>query len=890
MMKQSSLTLLAACGLAMPAVAAVTNDPTCETAGVCQHVDQAELAALRVAQIEAQQRALKMIEAQTFFALPESHQKTIASKLEAMGEDVPSLSAETSAELAERSKPLTEEELEAAWGKVKDVVTREAFEGFSPIHQRMLASFAEVAPTHGVPVAPCFGPGTDAAVIQAFEAIMFNVNPMAFQQTDRWQGTALNPGGASQGDPTILTYSFPADGVTVPNGVGEGNGPNNLNSWLDGIYGNRATWRALYDQIFARWGELSGNTYILEPNDDNVTLFNSPGLAGVRGDLRMAAKTIDGNSGILAYNFFPQNGDMVLDSADNFYNQLGGNSLRLRNILLHEHGHGMGQLHVCPLGDILMNPFINTSFDGPQLDDVLNAQRHYGDPLEPNDSIGQATDLGSVGVGGSLNVGGTGPSNPGRVDFMSVDDNSDRDFYRINLTGNGAIEATVSPVGFTYLEGPQTQQCNTGSSYSPQQFGDLRIFIYNSAGQIIASADDTNAGSAETVGVNAMAGVYYVEIRNSGENTIQAYSLDVDITPPQQFPLSLELDGAVPEIIAPATTASFGVQIMLNDDAIVDGPTLNIRPASGGAFTEIGLVDNGGGSFTANIPAQLCGDDPEFFVSVDSALGGTQTLPASGTFNAVIGTGEFDVDSGEGSIAFTVAGNIATQEAGRWTNGTPQNNGRDDPATDADGTNQAWLTGQSASTDNSDVDGGSTILVSPIYDFSSGGTVSFSYWMQDTVNPIGPEDGFTFEVSANGGSTWQVARDFTTAGTWRSETVDIGAEFGTSANFRFRFVATDNDPGDVLECGVDAITVTSLSCEDPATCPGDVADDFGSAGADGQVTFGDFLFALTVLGPCPGGTPGCTFDIADDFGSAGGDGQVSFGDFLFALTVLGPCP
>ncbi len=75
-----------------------------------------------------------------------------------------------------------------------------------------------------------------------------------------------------------------------------------------------------------------------------------------------------------------------------------------------------------------------------------------------------------------------------------------------------------------------------------------------------------------------------------------------------------------------------------------------------------------------------------------------------------------------------------------------------------------------------------------------------------------------------------------------------------------------------------------------AECPGDVADDFGFAGADGQVSFGDFLFALTILGPCPGGTPGCDFDIADDFGFEGSDGQVSFGDFLFALTVLGPCP
>ncbi len=82
----------------------------------------------------------------------------------------------------------------------------------------------------------------------------------------------------------------------------------------------------------------------------------------------------------------------------------------------------------------------------------------------------------------------------------------------------------------------------------------------------------------------------------------------------------------------------------------------------------------------------------------------------------------------------------------------------------------------------------------------------------------------------------------------------------------------------------------NFGCNVPVDCPFDIADDFGFAGADGQVSFGDFLFALTILGPCPGGTPGCDGDVADDFGFVGGDGQVSFGDFLFALTVLGPCP
>ncbi len=77
----------------------------------------------------------------------------------------------------------------------------------------------------------------------------------------------------------------------------------------------------------------------------------------------------------------------------------------------------------------------------------------------------------------------------------------------------------------------------------------------------------------------------------------------------------------------------------------------------------------------------------------------------------------------------------------------------------------------------------------------------------------------------------------------------------------------------------------------PAPCPGDIADDFGTPGADGMISFGDFLALLGLIGPCPGGTPGCDGDIADDFGSLnGGDGMVSFGDFLALLGLIGPCP
>ncbi len=37
----------------------------------------------------------------------------------------------------------------------------------------------------------------------------------------------------------------------------------------------------------------------------------------------------------------------------------------------------------------------------------------------------------------------------------------------------------------------------------------------------------------------------------------------------------------------------------------------------------------------------------------------------------------------------------------------------------------------------------------------------------------------------------------------------------------------------------------------PPPCVGDIADDFGSLGADGMVSFGDFLALLGLVGPCP---------------------------------------
>ena len=824
--KMTKMAIVLAAGLATGVAGAEPLETTATPEGVCCSTVHSNM--------------MRIIEAQTFFALPEAHRERILKRCEIEGIELSFLSNEADANtppaIIERSKPLTDDEYKTAFKAVEHVVNEDDFKTFRPIHQRMLGNLAVLIEENahmGTPVMPCFTPGTDEALIKAFEAIIFagiDINGDRFQQTTRWGGTAMNPGGASQGDPTILTYSFPVDGTNIPNGVGEGAGPNALNGFFDGIYGNRATWRALYDQMFQLWGDLSGNTYILETNDDNVSLFNSPGVVGVRGDLRMGGKAIDGNSGILAYNFFPQNGDMVIDSPDSFYNVTSGQSLRLRNVLAHEHGHGMGQLHVCPTSQTkLMEPFISTAYDGPQFDDPLNAQRHYGDPMEPNDNTGEAPNLGNFNQGDSIQLGSTGANGSGLTDILSIDDNSDSDFFLINLNSSGAVTATVTPRGHTYIQGPQTGSCNTGSNYDALNQIDLSIQVLDSAGSVIQSVNDNGSGQAETVVANAAAGAAYVRVFGANVNTIQSYTLNISVGQGVQLPLDISFITTPPSLIAPDTASGLTALLTINDDTLIGTPSLTFQRTGDGSPTVVNLTGGAGGVYVGNLPGFDCGDDPTYFISAEGAIAGVVSDPATGSNQSTIGTGTSVTDNSETDIGWTITGSA---NEGQWMRGVPQNNGRSDPPADADGSGQAWQTGIEAGDDNSDVDGGDTVMTSPAFDFSTGGTIAYSYWMNDETNTIGGEDYFRAEISLNDGASWTIARTYTPSNAWRTDFIDVGAEFGNSSTVRIRFAAADNDPGDVLECAVDALTFESFECEQTMDCLADVNGDGVLTGTD----------------------------------------------------------
>ena len=320
----------------------------------------------------------------------------------------------------------------------------------------------------------CWAPGTSAATVAAFErrqidnGFATSLSPYRVLGQGRWSRTATDGGGLKQGQPTTVRYSIVPDGTMIPGFNGEADAASNLQARLTEIYGDRATWLALFARVGAALSAQSGLTYVYEPNDDGAAFGpnsngdQSPGIINVRGDVRVSGHKIDGNSGILAYNFSPDSSDMVIDTADNFYTDRRQDDLGFRNTITHEFGHGLGLDHTCPVNQTkLMEPYVSYNFDGPQFDDVRGLQRFYGDDSEDDDTVATAKNLGTL-TDGTVNVG--------QDKIVSIDDAADVDFFKFSMGANKSLGITVRPTGDPYLEGPQNADasCTDGTLFDPQ--------------------------------------------------------------------------------------------------------------------------------------------------------------------------------------------------------------------------------------------------------------------------------------------------------------------------------------------------------------------------------------------------------------------------------------
>lgn len=467
-----------------------------------------------------------------------------------------------------------------------------------------------------------------------------------FQILNRWSATALSGGGLTQGDPTILTWSIADDGANIPGFNGEAESVSSLIAFLDSIRGagpggddlTQRPWFSLFSSAFARMSAVAGLTYVYEPNDDAAAFSNisatAPGAAGMRGDIRIGGHFIDGQSGsnVLAYNFFPNNGEMVLDTGNTtFYSGTFNNSVGFRNVVMHENGHGVGLSHVeSSNAAFLMEPFISTAFDGPQLDDVLALQRNYGDVLEKgggNNTSVTATDLGAISIGQTIRRGTKGTAtvvSASDTDFVSIDDESDVDFFQVAVPANSVLSVTLTPRGAIYLQGPQG---GTQTTFNAAAESDLSLQVMSVDGStVLQTANAAGLGGVETLSVVlGTAGTYLIRVSGATTNKVQLYGLDVTAVP-LETSVSLSAGSLIITDINGGTSHD-SLTIMLSGANVrVSDPANALWAGAGATQVNANTVEAPLAVVTGNIQVHALGGND----SLTLALAGGDFIPTGG--------------------------------------------------------------------------------------------------------------------------------------------------------------------------------------------------------------------------------------------------------------------
>ena len=335
-------------------------------------------------------------------------------------------------------------------------------------------------------------------------------------------------------------------------------------------------------------------------------------------------------------------------------------------------------------------------------------------------------------------------------------------------------------------------------------------------------------------------------------------------------PIWIQPSPFLPSVIPSGSATTVTSRVIPIADVVDPAATeLYYRESPADVFAAIAMAPMGGEMFAADLPPAGCGSTPEFYFAAASVTGGSASSPVDAPVDSYF----YDVvdmplaDNFETDQGWTVSGDAS---AGHWERGVPANGLRGDPSEDFDGSGQCYLTENAAG--NSDVDGGTTILTSPVMDLSGGATITFGVWFNDyPFGLLGEGDVLTVEAATDAaGTNWQLLQTYDTAHyEWRSASIDVGIDIPATETVRVRFSVSDMPTGDIVEAAIDAFNVTSLNCG-TMSVPGDVT-------GDGEVNLLDFATFAGCFGfSAPG--PICApaeFDASDIDGS----GTIDLTDF-----------
>ncbi|MEM9411249.1 MAG: dockerin type I domain-containing protein [Planctomycetota bacterium] len=297
---------------------------------------------------------------------------------------------------------------------------------------------------------------------------------------------------------------------------------------------------------------------------------------------------------------------------------------------------------------------------------------------------------------------------------------------------------------------------------------------------------------------------------------------------PELDPVILQTPNGTPTLISPSGGDSFVVTVDDSSSSAVAGSgTLHYDDGSGFVSIPMQVVD--ADTYNAVFPATACGANVQYYVSVDAQNGETATIPSdapSATLQAIsaVGLATTFLDSFDTDTGWTVTGNASD---GQWQRGVPNNGDRGDPSADAEstGAGNCYVTdnGNTGGNDNSDVDGGSTTLTSPILDASTEGDdvafLSYYRWYSNDFGQSPNADTFVIEISNNGGTSWVSLETVGPAGPevsggWFQKQFRIADFVTPTDNMRVRFTASDLGDGSVVEAAVDGVEIVVVDCSE----------------------------------------------------------------------------
>ena len=289
-----------------------------------------------------------------------------------------------------------------------------------------------------------------------------------------------------------------------------------------------------------------------------------------------------------------------------------------------------------------------------------------------------------------------------------------------------------------------------------------------------------------------------------------------NMDPPDIDLLVFSFPNGRPEFVSPGGGAAFTVEAEPGATNPQSG-TGTLHVDSGSGFQSYPMTEVSPNVYEANFPATDCGTVLRYYISAMDDEGNTQLSPRGApdvTYSIISGVlvaTPFD-DDFESSTGWTGSGDATD---GQWSIGIPVGGGdRGDPPTDGDGSGRCLLTDNVDG--NSDVDGGSTIATSPVFDASTGSgqeaIVSYYRWYSNHTGASPLADTFVVEVSNNGGSTWTNLETVGPSGIeaqggWYFKQFNLGDVVAPTNQMQVRFTASDLGSGSVVEAGVDGVKI-----------------------------------------------------------------------------------